>query len=103
MLSYSLARWRRLRQWRLSVEPLCRYCAGGHCDHRPLADHAPYCIRFATIVDHIIPHKQRKALFFDASNTQSMCKQCHDKIKQLEELAHGCDAKGYPVAPLRDK
>lgn len=33
----------------------------------------------ATVVDHIIPHRGDKFLFWDESNWQSMCKPCHDK------------------------
>jgi 5-methylcytosine-specific restriction protein A len=36
-------------------------------------------ITAATIVDHINPHKGDQALFWDQSNWQVLCKQCHDR------------------------
>jgi 5-methylcytosine-specific restriction protein A len=33
----------------------------------------------ATVVDHIIPHKGNKTLFWDESNWQSLCKMHHDQ------------------------
>lgn len=33
----------------------------------------------ATVVDHIRPHRGDKALFWDKSNWQSLCKPCHDR------------------------
>lgn len=33
----------------------------------------------ATVVDHIIPHRGDQRLFWDRSNWQPLCKQCHDK------------------------
>ena len=32
----------------------------------------------ATVVDHIIPHRGNKELFWDESNWQALCKRCHD-------------------------
>lgn len=60
-----------------------------------LARH-PVCVRCAapaTVVDHIIPHKGDKALFWKRDNWQPLCKPCHDRAKQAEErragLSHG--------------
>jgi len=33
----------------------------------------------ATVVDHIIPHRGDERLFWDETNWQPLCKQCHDK------------------------
>lgn len=35
--------------------------------------------------DHKTPHKGDKALFFDMSNVWTLCKDCHDGVKQREE------------------
>jgi 5-methylcytosine-specific restriction endonuclease McrA len=41
------------------------------------------------VVDHIIPHKGDKALFWDEKNWQPLCKYCHDSIKAKEEIKQG--------------
>lgn len=86
---YHLARWkgphgRRAKQ--LDAEPLCRMCL------------ARGITRAATVADHINPHRGDDALFWDGE-LQSLCKHCHDKRKQLEEI-HGhtleLDVDGWP-------
>ncbi len=54
-------RWKKLRDIRLTNEPLCRSCG------RP-----------ATVVDHIIPYAERPDLHLDYDNTQSLCQPCHN-------------------------
>lgn len=39
----------------------------------------------ATVVDHIVPHRGDPALFWDPSNWQVLCKQCHDKKTGRED------------------
>lgn len=47
----------------------------------------PFCVEcqkegkvtLATDVDHIVPHKGNKELFWDMSNWQSLCKRCHGR------------------------
>ena len=54
----------------------------------------------ATVVDHIKEHKGDESLFFDLSNTQSLCIQCHDGAKQTQErkgIAPGHDSNGVPL------
>jgi 5-methylcytosine-specific restriction endonuclease McrA len=55
----------------------------------------------ATVVDHIVPHKGDQALFWDHANWQSLCKRCHDSLKQKQEHGKtvGCDASGVPIDP----
>ena len=48
----------------------------------------------ATVVDHIIPHKGDKKLFWDPENHQSMCKQCHDIKTASEDGGFGNEVKG---------
>jgi 5-methylcytosine-specific restriction endonuclease McrA len=48
----------------------------------------PYCVRCgakAAHVDHIIPHKQDMAKFWDKTNWQSLCAYHHNSAKQREE------------------
>jgi 5-methylcytosine-specific restriction endonuclease McrA len=55
----------------------------------------------ATICDHIIAHKGDEDLFWDADNLQSLCKPCHDRIKQREELGQGVVRFGPDGWPVR--
>ena len=61
------AEWRRARKAFLQEHPLCAECMlKGRL--------AP-----ATVVDHIIPHRGDKRLFWDERNWQPLCKSCHDQ------------------------
>jgi len=85
---YDSVRWLRLRAAHLAREPLCRYCA------------RQGLVVQATVVDHIARHRGDKALFFDGKNLQSLCKTCHDSVKQREELGqtvHTYDTHGMPM------
>jgi 5-methylcytosine-specific restriction enzyme A len=56
----------------------------------------------ATVVDHRIPHRGDRELFWDRSGWQSLCARCHDSHKQREEKTGrvwGCDADGTPLDP----
>lgn len=85
---YNLAKWKRLAARQLARHPLCVRCTQvGRVEP-------------ATVVDHVVAHKGNVALFYDASNLQSMCIRCHNGWKQRVE--HGsqgsdCDDKGYPL------
>jgi 5-methylcytosine-specific restriction endonuclease McrA len=59
------AEWQRERAIFLSADPICRGCG------------AP-----ANTVDHVIPHKGDKRLFWDRSNWQPLCTTCHNRHKQ---------------------
>jgi 5-methylcytosine-specific restriction protein A len=37
------------------------------------------------VCDHKTPHRGDATLFWDASNLQTICKPCHDSVKQKEE------------------
>lgn len=74
---YKTARWQRMREAQLSAHPLCRMC------------HDRGIVRRASVVDHVEPHKGDEALFWDVDNHQSLCKPCHDTLKQREEVAAG--------------
>lgn len=39
------------------------------------------------VCDHIKPHRGDAALFWEETNLQTLCKPCHDKVKQQEEQA----------------
>lgn len=85
---YGTARWKRLRQWQLSQEPLCLMCL--ECD----------IVTEATVADHVEPHRGAQALFWDPDNLQSLCAGCHSRFKQQQE--HGrmpirFGADGFPI------
>lgn len=85
---YGRAAWKRLRSAHLAQQPLCAFCLRQEV------------VTEAAVVDHVNPHKGDEALFFDASNLQSLCKSCHDSIKQRLELGrsvvmYGPD--GWPI------
>lgn len=88
MKLYNRIAWKRLRLEQLRREPFCRLCA-------ELGRKIP-----ATIADHTKPHRGSEELFFDSANLQSLCKTCHDSIKQRFEKSGrlaGCDVKGMPL------
>lgn len=67
------ARWRKLRTLVLADEPLCRTClAAGYTTP-------------ASEVDHIIPARQQRGLFYTRSNLQALCKSCHSKKTATED------------------
>ena len=61
------SKWRKARAIYLKAHPLCVNCL-------KLGKYNK-----ATVVDHIIPHRGDKILFWDESNWQSLCKSCHDR------------------------
>lgn len=89
-LWYKGQRWKRKRRAQLKAEPSCRR-------HRQeLGAVVP-----ATIVDHVEPHRGDWIKFWNGE-LQSLCKPCHDRHKQREELegfARGTDVEGWPVDP----
>lgn len=81
---YKTAAWQRLRNMQLRKEPLCRECKNKGI------------ISVADTVDHIIPHRGDRVLFYDSENLQSLDKKCHSSIKQRIEKSgeFGCDENG---------
>jgi 5-methylcytosine-specific restriction protein A len=65
-------RWQKVRLAYLNRHPLCAEC-----------ERAGKIVP-ANVVDHIIPHKGNQSLFWNVSNWQPLCKQCHD-IKTASE------------------
>ena len=60
------ARWRRARRRYLARHPLCVRCA------------AAERVEPATVVDHVVPHRGDRELFWDEANWAALCKPCHD-------------------------
>jgi len=85
---YQTARWRRLRENQLAVQPLCEFCL------------VTEDITAAEVVDHKKKHAGDLELFHDPTNLQSLCKHHHDSAKQMMErgkkvCTYGAD--GYPI------
>jgi len=94
-------KWEQARAAFLKINPLCRRCKDMG---RTTA---------ATEVDHVIPHKGDRKLFWDRANWQALCKTHHSRKTASEErggLRRGCDAQGDArstrttpgIGPLRD-
>ncbi|MBN9035473.1 MAG: HNH endonuclease [Rhizobiales bacterium] len=73
---YKTARWQALR-WRVLVRDLftCRMCKRIEADTSRL------------VADHVAPHRGDERLFWDETNLQCLCKDCHDRVKQADERA----------------
>lgn len=73
---YKTARWRALR-FKVFTRDLftCKGCGRLEGDPSRL------------VADHIIPHRGDARLFWDEANLQTLCKSCHDRLKQAEEQA----------------
>ena len=71
-MPYNTAAWQRLRANQLALHPLCVYCQ------------REGMVVLATVCDHITPHRGDIDLFWDGP-FQSLCKHCHDSVKQYEE------------------
>jgi len=68
-------KWQKASKAYLKKHPLCAECARK----------TPPRFEKATVVDHIIPHKGDKKLFWDRENWQPLCKQCHDRKTARED------------------
>jgi 5-methylcytosine-specific restriction enzyme A len=74
---YNDSAWRIGRLQHLLASPLCVVCAARGRTTR------------ATEVDHIRPHRGDRALFFDRSNWQSLCRSCHSSKTNREDGGFG--------------
>ncbi|MFH0809711.1 MAG: HNH endonuclease [Pseudomonadota bacterium] len=72
-------RWHKASRAYLAANPLCAICLKKD----------PLVIRAASLVDHKIPHKGDMALFWDESNWQSSCEECHRLKSASEDGAFG--------------
>lgn len=65
--------WRKLRRIQLIKDPFCAFC-------RKMGR-----VTAATVADHIVPIRDDPKARLDPENLQSLCKECHDTIKQKIE------------------
>lgn len=75
---YNLKRWRELRM-RVFVRDLftCQAVGCGKIERDTSQ----------LVGDHIREHRGDPALFWDETNVQTLCKPCHDSLKQAEEAS----------------
>jgi 5-methylcytosine-specific restriction protein A len=73
---YKTARWRALRL-KVFLRDLytCRKCGRIEGDTSKL------------VCDHIDPHRGDERRFWDEANLQTLCAECHNRLKQAEEQA----------------
>ena len=62
--------WRRESKAYLAINPRCQH---------------PGCNAYATVVDHVIPHRGDMRLFWDKRNWQGLCQHHHNSAKQRLE------------------
>ena len=74
--------WRRARKAWIIRHPLCAICGNP-----------------ATDVDHIIPHRGDRKLFWDSGNWQSLCHECHSRKSYTERINTGARSKIPEVDP----
>lgn len=90
---YNNNKWKKARLEHLYEHPECAYCR------------ARGMLSGADLVDHIEPHKGDEKLFWDRSNWQSLCWDCHSGEKQLEENGRRMmlfDENGVPIGFMGD-
>jgi 5-methylcytosine-specific restriction protein A len=83
---YYTKRWKLHRLRQLQQHPLCAAC---------LADNH---IKAASVAHHVHDHRGDYKLFF-SSPLESLCKECHDNLKQGSHVLgyqRGCDVNGKP-------
>jgi hypothetical protein len=68
-------RWQKVRQLVLARQPICP---------DPFGLHAGRVVP-AVEVDHIVPHRGRRELFWDAANLWALCRQCHAEKTRREK------------------
>ena len=61
-------KWQKFRAEYLSQNPICCLCG-----------------QKAEAIDHIIPHRGDKELFWDVDNLQSLCTICHNRKTALQD------------------
>lgn len=67
--------WEKARAAYLMQHPLCK-----HCDEQGK-------VTAASVVDHVVPHRGDRTLFWDSGNWQPLCKRCHDRKTATQDSA----------------
>lgn len=77
-------RWEKARQTFLATHPACEHCRleGATVE--------------ATVVDHIVPHRGDRRLFWLKGNWQGLCSPCHQAKGMRESGLLGCEHQAPP-------
>jgi 5-methylcytosine-specific restriction enzyme A len=78
--------WQKARAGYLRLHPLCVHCQ------------AEGRVTPATELDHIVPHKGDRALFWDSANWQPLCKPHHDAKTAREDGGFGNKGRGVQIS-----
>ncbi len=70
---YNTQRWRDLRAWKMTNDPLCEECSKNN--KVTAVEDVHHIISFMSTNDPI----ERSRLAFDYNNLMSICKECHAK------------------------
>ena len=83
------SRWQKARASFLAAHPICVMCKAGGT------------LTPANVVDHVIPHRGDKNLFWDTANWQSLCARHHNSDKRRmesgKEVRPQIGLDGWPV------
>jgi 5-methylcytosine-specific restriction enzyme A len=80
-------RWQKARRAFLGQFPLC-------CD--PFKVHGPVIVP-AVVVDHWIPHRGNREIFWDTSKWRGLCASCNGRKTAID---HGRSGEQLPEIPL---
>lgn len=73
---YTQKAWLDARARQLALHPTCQGCS------------SVGVVKVAEEVDHIVPHRGDRSLFFSGINLQSLCKSCHSRKTAREVAGH---------------
>lgn len=86
-------KWQQARAAYLVKHPFCVYClrAAGVIPTGTAEQIGLACLikgiglPYASVVDHVVPHRGDMGLFWESANWQSLCATHHSRNKQVEE------------------
>lgn len=85
---YDSERWRRLREWKLINNPLCELCLKD--GNTVPAEDIHHIVSFMEVDDI----NERKRLAYDYDNLMSLCKRCHQRIHNNNEIKEDVVRRG---------
>ena len=84
------ANWRKLRNWFIKKNPLCKECLkDGLITACTMEIRNGSPVRVSNEVDHIIPHRGNEKLKRDPKNLQTLCKSHHSRKTATEDGGFG--------------
>lgn len=88
--------WQKASAAWIKEHPFCALClVRGRVNECAIQD---TCTKQRTlVVDHIEPHRGNMDLFWDQDNWETLCRLCHDIVKQRHERAGNGEAQWYEM------